>query len=105
MVSGSGILKVNGVRMSQPGVTFKEKNVWYINLKLAAALTGGQLKYDVKKHEYTLIKGTKVQTIKTNDFHLKIKDGKSNIDVRLLAKWYPNFKFSSVGDTLKISAG
>jgi carboxyl-terminal processing protease len=105
MLSGNGILKVNGVRMSQPGVTFKEKNVWYINLKLAAALTGGQLKYDAKKHEYTLTKGAKAQTIKTNDSHLKIKDGKSNIDVRLLAKWYSNFKFSSVGDKLKISAG
>lgn len=105
MVSGNGTLKVNGVRMSQPGVTFKEKNVWYVNLKLAVALTGAKLKYNAKKHEYTLTKGAKVQTIKTNDSHLKIKDGKSNIDVRLLAKWYPDFKFSTAGASLKISAG
>ena len=62
---------------------------------LAAAVTGAKLSYDSKNHVYSLAKGTQVRTIKTNDIHLKIKDGKSNIDARLLAKWYAGFTFSA----------
>ncbi len=98
------MITVNGVRISQPGAAWQEKKVWYVNLKLAASLTGAKLTYNGKSHTYTLAKGTNVQRIKTNDSHLKIKDGKSNIDVRLLRKWYPSFSFSSAGDTLKLSA-
>jgi carboxyl-terminal processing protease len=104
LTSGNGVLAVNGVRSAQSGVAWQDKTVWYVNLKLAASLTGAKLSYDTKNHVYTLVRDTLVHTIKTNDYHLKIKDGKSNIDVRLLAKWYSGVTFSSSGDTLKLSA-
>jgi carboxyl-terminal processing protease len=102
--SGNGSLTVNGVRMSQPGIIYNEKNVWYINMRLAASLTGAKLVYDAKKHEITLTKGTVVQSIKTNDSHLKIIDGKSNIDAALLKKWYSGFSYSVAGNTFNLTA-
>jgi carboxyl-terminal processing protease len=104
LTSGKGVLAVNGVRIAQSGVAWQDKTVWFVNLKLAASLTGAKLSYDSKNHVYSLAKGTQVRTIKTNDVHLQIKDGKSNIDARLLAKWYAGFTFSASGDTLKLSA-
>jgi carboxyl-terminal processing protease len=104
LTSGKGVLSVNGVRSAQSGVAWQDKTVWFVNLKLAATLTGAKLTYDTKNHVYSLAKGTQVRTIKTNDVHLKILDGKSNIDTRLLAKWYAGITFSASGDTLKLSA-
>jgi carboxyl-terminal processing protease len=103
--SGQGELTVNGVRMAQPDVSLKDnKNVWYFNIKLAASLAGAKLKYDASKHTYLLTKGNVVRTIATNDSHLKIQNGTSNIDVRLLAKWFAGVTFSASGDMLTLSA-
>ncbi|MCD9021022.1 S41 family peptidase [Cohnella silvisoli] len=104
LTSGKGVLTVNGVRIAQTGVAWQDKTVWYVNLKLAASIAGAKLTYDTKNHAYSLVKGTQTHTIKTNDYHLKINEGKSNIDVRLLAKWYSGLTFSSSGETLKLSA-
>jgi carboxyl-terminal processing protease len=104
ITSGKGALTVNGVRMSQPDVIYNEKNVWYVNMKLAASLMGAMLNYDAKNHVITLTKGAVVQSIKTNDSHLKMIDGKSNIDAALLKKWYSGFNYSVAGNTLKLTA-
>ncbi|WP_158602166.1 S41 family peptidase [Cohnella endophytica] len=104
VTTASGLITVNGVRMAEPGITLQDKSVWYVNIKLAASILGAKLTYDTKNHEYTLSKGTQLQTIKTNDSHLRIKDGQSNIDVRLLMKKFAGFSFSSNGETLKMVA-
>ncbi|WP_182300811.1 S41 family peptidase [Cohnella cholangitidis] len=104
VTSGKGVLTVNGVRMAQPGAAWKENTVWYVNLKLAATVIGAKLSYNSKNHTYTLAKGDQVQTIKTTDSRLKMKDGRSNIDVRLLKKWFSGFTYSAGGDTIKLIA-
>ncbi|WP_239614345.1 S41 family peptidase [Cohnella mopanensis] len=105
VTSGKGVLTINGVRMAQPGAAWQENNVWYVNLKLASALIGAKLTYNSKSHTYTLTKGTQVQTFTTNDSHLRIKEGQTNIDVRLLKKWFAGFTYSAGTDTIKLMAG
>jgi carboxyl-terminal processing protease len=103
VTSGKGVLTVNGVRTVQSGISWQDKTVWFVNIRLAAALTDAKLSYDAKNHMISLTKGTQVRKIKTNDVHVRIKEGKSNIDARLLAKWYSGFTFSASGDTLKLT--
>lgn len=102
--SGKGVLTVNGVRIAQPNAAWKEKTVWYVNLKFASSLIDSKLLYNAKNHTLSLTKGAQVQTIKTNDSHIRMKDGQSYIDVRLLKKWFSNFTYSPVGDTIKFTA-
>lgn len=104
LTASKGIVTINGVRMAQPDAAMKDKTVWYVDLKLASSLIGAKLTYDSKNHAYTLAKGNKIQTIKTGDSHLRIKDGQSSIDVRLLKKWFAGFAYSAAGETIKLSA-
>ncbi|QJD82524.1 S41 family peptidase [Cohnella herbarum] len=104
LTASKGILTINGVRMAQPDAAWKDKSTWFLNLKLASSIIGAKLTYDSKKHTYTLTKGDEVQTIKTNDSRLKIKDGQSNIDVSLLKKWFAGFTYSAAGETIKLAA-
>ncbi|TFE30099.1 S41 family peptidase [Cohnella luojiensis] len=102
LTSGKGVITLNGVRMSQPGAAWKEKTVWYVNLKLATAMLGGRLTYEAKSHTLNLTVNDQIRTIKTNDSHIRIKNGHSHIDVRLLKKWFPGLSYSAAGETLKM---
>lgn len=99
-----GVLTVNGVRMAQPGAAWKDKTGMYVNLKLAVEIVGAKLTYDSKNHTYKLKKGTQIHSIKTTDSRLIIKDGQSNIDVKLLAKWFAGFTFSTQGEAIKLAS-
>ncbi|PRX73583.1 carboxyl-terminal processing protease [Cohnella sp. SGD-V74] len=99
-----GILTLNGVRMSQPDAARKEGNLWYVNLKLGTEIAGAKLTYDAKSRTYTLTKGSQKETIKATDSRVKIKDGRTSIDVRLLAKWFKGVTFSASGETLKLGS-
>lgn len=103
--SGRGVLTINGVRMAQNGFAINNKNVWYVNFRLAASIAGASLNYDGKKKILTLSRGSDTHILKTTDSHLLLKNGTSLIDVRLLQKWFPDFRWSSSGETLKLSAG
>ncbi|QTH45072.1 S41 family peptidase [Cohnella sp. LGH] len=100
----NGILTVNGIRMSQPDAARKEQNLWYVNLKLGAEIAGAKLSYDAKNRTYTLAKGNQKETIKQGDSRILIKDGRTSLDVRLLAKWFKGVTFSTSGDTLKLGS-
>ncbi len=100
----NGVLTVNGVRMSQPDAARKEGKLWYVNLKVGAEIAGAKLTYDAKGRAYTLTKGNQRETIKADDPRVKIKDGRTSIDVRLLAKWFKDVTFSSSGESLKLGS-
>jgi len=97
-------LTINGVRLAQRGALWKEKNVWYVDIKLAASVAGAKLTYDAKSHTYKLSNGSEALTIKTNDPRLIIKDGHSSLDVRLLKKTFSSVNYSTGGDTIKLTA-
>jgi len=103
--SGNDAITVNGVRLGQPGAMYREKNVWYVDIKLAASVIGAKLTYDAKSHSYKLSNGSEAITIKTSDSRLKIKDGKSSIDVRLLKKTFSGFTYTASGSALKLVSG
>ncbi|MFC4597969.1 S41 family peptidase [Cohnella hongkongensis] len=100
----NGVLTVNGLRFSQPEAFRKISNQWYVNLKLGASIAGAKLTYDAKSRTYTLAKGSQKQTIKASDPRVNVKDGRTSIDVRLLAKWFEGVTFSSSGDALKLGS-
>ncbi|MFB9275137.1 S41 family peptidase [Cohnella cellulosilytica] len=99
-----GVLTVNGIRMSQPDAARQEGKLWYFNLKLGAELAGAKLTYDAKNRSYTLTKGSQKETIQASDPRVTVKDGRTSIDVRLLAKWFKDVTFSTSGDTLKLGS-
>ncbi|WP_373231540.1 S41 family peptidase [Cohnella sp.] len=103
LTAGKGSLTVNGVRISQQDIIFKETNGWYINMRLAAYVLGAELKYDSKKRAVILTKGTIVKWIKTNDSRLKIVDGQSSIHAGVLKKWFSNVSYTVSGDSVKIT--
>jgi len=99
-----GILTVNGLRMSQPDAVLKDGNQWYVNMKLAATIAGAKLAYDSKTRTYSLSKGSQLESVKSNDTRVIVKDGRASIDVRLLAKWFKGVTFSASGDALKLGS-
>ncbi|BBI33639.1 S41 family peptidase [Cohnella abietis] len=103
LVSNKASLSINGVKMSQSKAVWKDKNVWYVNMKLAASLLESNLSYDAKNRSITLANDSQAQTLKSNDSHLKIIDGKSSIDIALLKKWYPSLSYSVAGDSLTLT--
>jgi len=103
VTSSQGVLTINGVRMAYPGAAFKENTRWFIDLKLAASLVDAKLTYDSKSRSYKLTKGNQTETIKTDAYHIKIKDGVSYIDVRMVQKWFSGFSYSANGETLKLN--
>jgi len=106
IVSGKGVVSVNGVRTALVGTAMKnKKGIWHVNLRLAVSALGAKLKYDGKQRTFTVTRGTVSHTIPTNDYHVMIKDGKSFIDVRLLKKWFADVRYSATGSTFKLSAG
>lgn len=105
MTSGRGALTINGVRMPQSGSAIKKQSVWYVNFRLGSSLAGAKLKYDGKQRTFTVTRGFKTQILKTNDSHVLIKNGRALVDVRLLQKWFPEVRWSSAGDTVKLTAG
>ncbi len=102
ITSDKGAVTVNGVRMSLPGAAWKDRTIWFVNLKLAASVLGAKLKYDSKSHSYSLTRGTEVLTLPTNDYHIRIKNGVSSIDVRILKKGFPNVAYTADADSLKL---
>jgi carboxyl-terminal processing protease len=105
MISGRGALTINGVRMPQSGAAINNKSVWYVNFRLGSSMAGAKLMYDGKQRTFTVKRGSKSEVLKTNDSHVVIKNGKALIDVRMLQKWFPEVRWSSAGDTVKLTAG
>jgi carboxyl-terminal processing protease len=103
LTSGNGTFIINGVRMSQQGVILKETNGWHINMRLAALLLGAELKYDSSSKTITLIRGSEVHSIKTNDYHIEMVDGSSNIHMGMLKKWYADVSYTVTGETAKLT--
>lgn len=103
LMTDKSTLIVNGLRISQQDVFTKESNGWHINMRLAALMLGAKLKYDSKKQEITLTKGTIAHAIKTKDSRVSIVDGKSRIHAGVLKKWFSNVSYSVTGDSAKVT--
>ncbi|MFC5467663.1 S41 family peptidase [Cohnella suwonensis] len=99
-----GIATMNGLTMAEPNAAIWNKKTWYVDTRLAAALVGANVSYDSQAHAVKLTKGASQLSLKTNDVRMIVKDGRSNVDVGLIAKTFAGFAYSVSGETLKLSA-
>jgi carboxyl-terminal processing protease len=99
---GKGSVHVNEVRTAQPDAAYKDGDTWYVNGRVAAALLGADLGYDRQAKAVVLTLNGKKQAFKNGAKGLRMKNGASAFDVRLLAEWAPGLGWSEKDDTLTI---
>lgn len=98
------VVTMEGIRTAEPSAALKDaKGVWYVNIRLGASIAGAKFKYDATKRLFTLTKGKVVYTVKSNDPHLVVKNGRTMIDVALLKKWFPGFTYTVKDETIQLS--
>ncbi|RED60322.1 S41 family peptidase [Cohnella lupini] len=102
VTSDKGAVAINGVRVSLTDALWKDRTIWFVNLKLAASALGAKLTYDSKSRSYTLARGSEVLALPTNDYHVRIKDGVSSIDVRMLKKSFSGVAYTASSVGLKL---
>lgn len=103
LTAGHGSLVLNGIRMQGSDLVVRRNGVPYIDLKLAAAFLGGSVQYDAATKSMSIVAGGKTNKLPASDPHLIVKDGVSHIDVRLLAKWMPQVRWSDANGLLKLT--
>ncbi|CAM3865017.1 S41 family peptidase [Cohnella lubricantis] len=103
LVAGKGSLVIDGLRMQANDIVTRKNGVPYLDLRLAAAFLGGTVQYDAKSHSISIIFGGKTSRLAVSDSHLIVKDGVSRMDVRLLAKWMPQLRWSDANGLLKLA--
>jgi len=99
------IVTMAGLRTAEPSAALKDgKGVWYVNIRMGAAIAGAKLEYDADNRVFKLTKGKTTRTLPTNDSHLVVKNGRTLVDIGFLKQWYPSLSYSVKDETLKLSS-
>lgn len=100
---GKGSVSINGIRAARTNAAVQKGDSWYVNLRLAAALTDAQVGYDAKTKSVTLSKNGTTYKLASGDSRLMNKDGWSLIDLATLMKWFPGVTSETTGGQLKLT--
>ncbi|TJY44245.1 S41 family peptidase [Cohnella pontilimi] len=102
--AGKGSVVVNGIRAAEREPAIQQGKVWYVNLRLAAAMAGAELTYDLKNRKITVKSKTKSYTLNINDKRLLIRNGWSLIDTRALNSLFANVTAQTTGGQLQLTS-
>lgn len=104
LTTARGSVVINGIRIAQQDPAIQQGKVWYVNLRLAAAMAGAELRYDLKTRKITVTSKNKSYTLNIKDKHLILKNGWSLIDTRTLHSWFANITAQTVGGQLRLTS-
>ncbi|WP_158630059.1 S41 family peptidase [Cohnella sp. AR92] len=102
LTAGKGSIVLNGVRMSYADSVVRKNGTAYLDLKLAAALTGATVGYDKVTQSIVFTRNQQSIKVKSNKAGLYLINGVSYVSPSLLKTWVPSVQYSDSNGLLKV---
>ncbi|MBB6638322.1 S41 family peptidase [Cohnella thailandensis] len=103
LTAGKGAVVVNGVRTSYSDSVVRKNGTAFLDLKLAAALSGATFGYEKSTQSIVFKRNNQTVRVKSNKAGLYIANGTTYVSPALLAQWVPGLQSSDSNGLLKLS--